>query len=111
VVSLCQTNPLGVCLPAGVAGSGWRVRLEPAVGVPPPPEGLLQSATQLPNRIRVYTNRALVLFWPVARAGTTASFVLCAASNVTPPRAIIISQTGRARISAVAADGSALACP
>ena len=110
-VSLCQTDALGACVAAGVAANGWRVRIEPIAGVPPPPAGLLQTTTQLPNRVRLYANRASVTFWPQPRAGGTATFVLCAARNITRPSAVIVSQIGRARISDRAADGSALVCP
>jgi type IV fimbrial biogenesis protein FimT len=110
-VSLCATDAAGNCVGGGLAAGGWRVRLEPVTGVPPPPEGLLQTSTQLPSAIRVHANRASVVFWPQPRAGATATFLLCATDGAATPSAVIVSQTGRPRISDRAADGSALRCP
>jgi type IV fimbrial biogenesis protein FimT len=109
--SLCPVDAAGTCVGGGLAAGGWRVRIEPTAGVPPPPEGLLQALTQLPTGVALYANRASVTFWPQARAGATATFVLCAATSSTRPSAVIVSQTGRPRISDRAADGSALRCP
>jgi type IV fimbrial biogenesis protein FimT len=110
-MSLCQVDATGICVGGGLAASGWRVRIEPIAGVPPPPEGLLQTLTQLPPSVTLYANRSSVTFWPQARAGATATFVLCPTLAVTRPSAVIVSQTGRPRISDRAADGSALRCP
>ena len=111
VVSLCATDLGGTCVGGGSAASSWRVRIEPLAGVPPPPEGRLQATTQLPPGISLYANRNSVSFWPQPRAGATATFLLCAARGAAAPSAVIVSQSGRPRLSDRAADGSALRCP
>lgn len=55
--------------------------------------------------------RSAINYWPVPRAGTTTTFALCDSRHAAPPRAVIVSQTGRPRLARSAADGSTLNCP
>jgi hypothetical protein len=50
------------------------------------------------EHVVVRANRNAVTYWPVALAGTTASFVFCDARGTSAARAIIVSQTGRPRV-------------
>lgn len=110
-VALCQTDAAARCSSAGAAAGGWQVFIEQHVASPPQrgADDELLSTQQLPGTLRLYANRS-VTYWPQARAGATSTFLLCDAQQRARPRAVIVSQTGRPRISAVAADGSALHC-
>jgi type IV fimbrial biogenesis protein FimT len=63
------------------------------------------------DRIDVRANRNAVTYWPVALAGTTATFVFCDARGTNAARAIIVSQTGRPRVATRDAAGKPLRCP
>ena len=63
------------------------------------------------KHIDLRANRNAVIYWPVALAGTTASFVFCDERGARAARAIIVSQTGRPRVSARDAAGKPLRCP
>ena len=48
--------------------------------------------------LRLHGTRAAVTYWPVTRAGTTATFTVCAPGALAPVRAVIVSQSGRPRL-------------
>ena len=75
-------------------------RGEPVLHVEPRIEGLAVSA-----------NRDALTYWPVSMAGTTASIVFCDERGAAAARAIIISHTGRPRISQRDAAGKPIRCP
>jgi len=112
-VVLCQTDAGGRCSAGGSVGAGWRSFVKPGASVAGFFEaGDLPLAVQsLPGRVQLYATRPALTYWPVPRAAATGSFVFCDADGLVPPRAIIVSQTGRPRVSDVAADGSPLRCP
>jgi type IV fimbrial biogenesis protein FimT len=109
-VALCQSDSAARCTAAGAVG--WQVFVERRVSSPPQRDAddELLSAQQLPRGLRLYASRSAVTYWPQARAGATSTFVLCDTQQFALPRAVIVSQTGRPRISDAAADGSALRC-
>jgi type IV fimbrial biogenesis protein FimT len=55
-------------------------------------------ATQLAAGVRMSATRLAVTYWPVSRAGTTATFTLCVAEPAANARDIIVSQSGRPRL-------------
>jgi type IV fimbrial biogenesis protein FimT len=112
-VVLCQTDAGGRCSAGGSAGAGWRVFAKPGAGLASSfqPGDLLLGAVDLPVRLQVFGTRTAITYWPTPRAAATGSFVFCDADARAQPRAVIISQTGRPRVSDVAADGGALQCP
>lgn len=62
--------------------------------------------------IRSSRSRDHVTYRPNGLAtGTNLSFTLCPLSKYATPRAVIVSNTGRARISTKLADGSQIKCP
>ncbi len=62
------------------------------------------------ERLTVRANRNAVTYWPFALAGTTVSFVFCDERGTSAARAIIVSQTGRPRVSDRDASGRPLRC-
>jgi type IV fimbrial biogenesis protein FimT len=117
-----QSRPAGGAVPDRCCGALFKQRAPRALA------GRCLSSSTLPVRrsaaqtmncsarnnyrvaLRLYANRSAITYWPQARAGATSTFLLCDAQQRARPRAVIVSQTGRPRISVVAADGSALRC-
>lgn len=113
-VALCQTDAAGACLSAaGSISVGWQVFVDRTVTTPPRRDAgdELLSDFALHPQVTLSGTRAAVTYWAGARAGTTATFTLCDSQRHAPPRAIIVSQTGRPRASRLAADGGPLTCP
>ncbi len=107
-VAVMQAVPTVVCLSAdgrrcieqpGTDARGWLVFSDVAAGTGAQidPDDTLLRAVELPDRMSVRGSRSAVAYWPVARAGTTATFLLCHDGHPQHGRAIIVSQTGRAR--------------
>lgn len=112
-VAICKSSSGWQCTPeAGSWSVGYIVfantdrdsppqvdRGEPVLHVEPRVEQLSISA-----------NRNALIYWPVSIAGTTASIVFCDERGSAAARAIIISYTGRPRVSQRDASGKALRC-
>jgi type IV fimbrial biogenesis protein FimT len=114
-VVLCQVNAAGNCaasVPPASGNTGWRV-FAPLVLTSAPQRNnvdVLLSSELLPARTRVFGSRSGITYWPVARSGTTATFVLCDLHQAASPRAVIVSQTGRPRLSDRMPDGTLPDC-
>ena len=96
-VTLCLSADGESCLSsAAAAGVGWLVFYQSGG----PSSVPLLHTFRLPADLTVHGTRAAVTFWPVARAGTTSTFDLCARGGRAPQqgRAIVVSQTGRSRV-------------
>ncbi len=57
----------------------------------------LVARFDLPAGLAVHASRAAVTYWPVSRAGTTATLTFCTPSGLAAGRAVIVSQSGRPR--------------
>jgi type IV fimbrial biogenesis protein FimT len=109
-VVLCQTAGVATCLAGSGAASGWSVFVDRpggAAGRLDAGDELLQRV-ELPAELRLLGSRHALSYWPTARAGTTATLVLCHARG--GALAVIVSQTGRPRLSRTDAAGNALDC-
>lgn len=109
-VVLCQTPGAARCLLASAPAGGWAVFVDRPGGTAgrlDAGDELLHSV-ELPPELRLQGTRRALTYWPVARAGTTATLVLCHARG--GALAVIVSQTGRPRISRTDASGGALDC-
>lgn len=93
---LCLSDAAGNCLPDGAQAGSWRAFLE-VDGRPTPLAG--QS---LPPGIVVRASRARLAFWPDSLAASTGTLTICDSQHVARPRAIVISQGGRARVTSPA---------
>ena len=96
LLTLCPSDPAGNCLPAATAGAFWRWSVEapgraPELGVRALPEGVVARSSRSPIR-----------FSPNAVSASNATLTICDLQAVAPPRAIVISVTGRARTTAAA---------
>jgi type IV fimbrial biogenesis protein FimT len=113
VVSLCPSHDGELCGPAGIPWhSGWIVFVngdhdQPAVR--DAGEDLLRA---YPARSAgsIVANRATLSFRPFGQSGTTATFTFCERRGDPSARAVIISQTGRPRVSNYGSSGAPLRC-
>lgn len=113
VASLCPSLDGNVCGPVGSPWhGGWIVfanhdRDNPAVR--DPGEDLLHVYPAWPDG-EVFANRSTLSFRPYGQAVITATFTFCDARGSRAARAVIISQTGRPRVSDRDSSGGALSC-
>jgi Tfp pilus assembly protein FimT len=89
---LCLVDAAGNCLTEGVEASSWRAFLE-VEGRAAPLAGQF-----LPPGVVVRASRARLTFWPDSLAASTGTLTICDSQRIARPRAIIISQGGRARV-------------
>jgi type IV fimbrial biogenesis protein FimT len=118
--ALLRSLPTVLCLSADgqrclgdarrLEARGWLVfvdRVRRRVGSGPPQ---LDRGDELVRRysaarpVQLHGTRAAVTYWPVSRAGTTATFTVCVPAALAPTRAVIVSQSGRPRLRASAPD-------
>lgn len=113
VVSLCPSLDGEWCAPAGTPWQrGWIVFVNAdrdAPAVRDAGERLLRIYAPWP-RGAVGANRATLSFRPFGQMGVTATFTFCDARGAAAARAVIISQTGRPRVSDRSASGALLHC-
>jgi len=114
VVSICRSRDGETCLYGAARWEqGWMVfvntdRDEPPVRDPGEPLVVLHDGW---SGGVITSNRAAFSFRPMAQGLVNGTVVFCDPRGSRYSRAIIISHTGRPRISARDADGKALPCP
>jgi Tfp pilus assembly protein FimT len=94
----CPSGGNAVCLPASATASAWLSYLDS----PSLREGV--GGGDLPRDVVIRANRSPMRFWPHARAASTGTLTICDVQAVAAPRAIVISQSGRARLTNAPAD-------
>ena len=112
VVSLCPTRNGATCSPGAQWQTGWLVfvnfdRDSPAARDAGEP---LLRAYERWDTGHITSNRSTLSFRPFGQMGVTATVTFCDDRGPKAARAVIISQTGRPRISSRSASGTALAC-
>jgi type IV fimbrial biogenesis protein FimT len=90
----CPSDSAGNCLPPATAGAFWQWSIE-APGRPP--EVLARA---LPEGIVARASRSPIRFSPNAVSASNATLTICDLQGIAPPRAIVVSVSGRARTSA-----------
>lgn len=103
-VTVCLTGDDRTCIGTpDIAAVGWLVfeagaaAAASSTGTLPP--AVILQAFHLPADVTVTATRPAVTFWPVARAGMTSTFELCDVRSRMSGRSIVVSQTGRPRVS------------
>jgi len=113
VVSLCPSLEGAWCAPAGTPWDrGWLVFVNgdrDAPAVRDAGEAILRAYDPW-ARGSVLANRTTLSFRPFGQTGVTATFTFCDGRGAASARAVIISQTGRPRVSDRGPAGGALAC-
>jgi type IV fimbrial biogenesis protein FimT len=88
---LCPSDTSGRCLAGTAPAYGWHAFLEGGA------QSRELSAQLLPRGVTLRSTRTSVRFWPSALAASSATLTICDELAVARPRAIVISQSGRAR--------------
>jgi type IV fimbrial biogenesis protein FimT len=113
VVSLCPSRNGVTCSPGAQWTTGWLIfvnvdRDSPAARDPGEP---LLRVYQPWDAGHITSNRSTLSFRPFGQMGVTATVTFCDDRGARAARAVIISQTGRPRVSSRSASGKALTCP
>ena len=113
VVSLCPTGDGSSCATDGTGWErGWIVFANLDRDAPPqrdPGEELLRAYSGWATG-HVVANRATLSFRAFGQSGVTATFAYCDERGSSAARAVIVSQTGRPRVSDRSSSGSPIAC-
>jgi type IV fimbrial biogenesis protein FimT len=113
VVSLCPSGDGEWCAPSGTAWQlGWMIfvnRDRDSPAVRDPGEEILRVFAPW-ERGAVHANRTTLSFRPFGQMGVTATFTFCDQRGSPAARAVIISQTGRPRVSDRSASNEPLTC-
>lgn len=88
----CVADAHGLCLGAARAGIAWQSFLENGAIREP------QAGQRLPPGIEIRATRSPLRFWPDTFSASTGTLTICDAQGLASPRAIVISQGGRARL-------------
>ncbi len=98
---LCLSADGSRCLASAGTGRmrGWIVFVNERPERRPQRDALepLVARYDLPAGLTLHASRLAVTYWPVSRAGTTATVTFCAPRGRAAARAVIVSQSGRPR--------------
>lgn len=94
--NLCPSDAAGNCLSAYTPSSYWRASVETDTDRPPP------VSHALPAGVVVRASRSPLRFWPDALRASTGTLTICDSHGIAPPRAIVLSLSGRARLTTAA---------
>jgi type IV fimbrial biogenesis protein FimT len=113
VVSLCPSADGQVCAQGGMPWErGWILFVNSDRDSPAfrdPDEEVLRSYPAWTDG-HIQANRGTLSFRAFGQMGVTATFAFCDRRGPAAARAVIISQTGRPRVSAKSASGGAITC-
>jgi Tfp pilus assembly protein FimT len=97
---LCPSDSSGICVGAGLPTPYWRASYEMTGGLAG------RASHVLPSGVMVRASRSPLRFSPDATGASTGTLTICDEQGIAPPRAIVLSVTGRARLE----DAPAEAC-
>ena len=96
-LELCPSDEAGNCLAAGVVTPYWRTTSADGAHS-------ARASQELPAGVVVRATRSPLRFSPDALGASTGTLTICDEQGVAPPRAIVLSLSGRARMAAAPAD-------
>lgn len=113
VVSICPSNDGSRCSPGRDWSRGWimfnnRDRDEPPqldAGEP------LLQVHAVSDRVRITANRRGFTLRATQKRATNGTIVVCDRAGRVPPKALVVSYTGRPRVASETARGEAYECP
>jgi type IV fimbrial biogenesis protein FimT len=112
VVSLCPSTDLSSCSPGTAWQSGWVVFVNDDHDSPAARDAgeSLLRVYEAWDAGHILSNRSTLSFRPFGQMGVTATVTFCDDRGAAAARAVIISQTGRPRVSSRSASGGPLTC-
>lgn len=107
-MTLCKSGDGLTCGPGFITWTkGWIIRAEPIRGLP---LRLVFTHTPEQDKVTIRGNRNKFVFHPFHRRQTNGTLVFCDRRGPKSAKAVIVSYTGRPRVSEKAANGGALPC-
>ncbi len=113
-IVLCKSDSGTQCTPQAASWSaGWIVFANRDRDSPPTVDAEEPILLRHPGAdgLSIRANRDALVYWPFSLGGTATSFIFCDARGSPAARAIVVSQTGRPRVSERDASGRILQCP
>lgn len=113
-IVLCPIDSGGNCRPATSWRHGWLVFIDNNNNRQPDSGEPLLYRQTLSNNVHIYSTkgRKSIRYLPSGRAdGSNITITFCDKDNLRPPKAIIISNVGRARFADRKTNGKHLYCP
>ena len=92
VAKLCPSDAAGNGLSPYPSASYWLASVETDAGRRP------SVGHALPAGVVVRASRSPLRFWPDALGASTGTLTICDSHGIAPPRAIVLSLSGRARL-------------
>ena len=90
--TLCLADAAGNCLRGNGPASSWQAWLMDRDRRVP------LAARILPSGVVLHATRPRLEFWPDSVSASTITLTICDSQRLAPPRAIVVSQTGRVRL-------------
>lgn len=94
-VVFCLSDAGGHCLANAGTAAAWSAFVDGA--------GTSLAGGELPAGVELRATRPRLTFWPDSLAASTGTLTICDAQRVARPRALVLSQTGRVRLTDAAA--------
>lgn len=113
VVSLCPSSDGDLCNVGGDWSAGWLMFVNTDRDSPPkrdPDEAVLMTH-KVGDRVRVHANRRGFTFRSTELRATNGTFVFCDLSGRAASRALVVSYTGRPRVTRTQRNGDPYTCP
>lgn len=108
-VSLCPSQDGETCAPSTDWSEGW-IMYQPESALPSGTGNSVVLAHNPQDTTRVTSNRRSFTLRATVRRSTNGTLVVCDTRDRIPPKALIVSYTGRPRVAFERPDGSAWAC-
>ena len=112
VVSLCPSHDGESCLPGTDWSPGWIVFRNTDRDSPPrvDPGEQIVLAHSITESVRISANRSGFTLRATVKRATNGTLVFCDAKRRIPPKALVVSYTGRPRVAFERPDGTAYSC-
>src|SRR5690606_7583289 len=110
---VCKSVSGVQCSPEALSwSSGWIVFANRDGDLPPMVDEGEPILLRHPGNdaLSIRANRDALMYWPFSLGGTSASFIFCDVRGSLAARAIVVSQTGRPRVSSRDSAGRPLQC-
>lgn len=112
VMSLCPSRDLQTCSGEHDWSPGWLLFNNSDQDSPPQVDAgeTIITARRADDRLRITANRAGFTLRATHRRATNGTLVVCDRAARVPPKALVVSYTGRPRVATARPDGTPYAC-
>ena len=106
-VALCPSEDGATCAPTTDWSAGWILYYVPDTG---DGENLVVAARDVTKSVRISANRRAFTLRATHKRATNGTLVVCDRLGRIPPKALVVSFTGRPRVAAARPDGTPYSC-